>query len=363
MNSEPRTLEKVLDIISKIEQSDRELELTETKGIVGRSLLLDVENFDFINGVPCEYMHLGCLGVVKRLTELTFNVGVERIRTTQRRLSSTNKFNILMMSMLLPREFPRRARALDFAVFKAIEFRNILIFYFPFVLECIEKPNKERNLWLWLAFAIRACVLPENEFNHVSQISIESSCQKFYETYENLFGKRNCTYSTHTLLSHLLQIRLQGPLTETSAFVFESFYGELRNSFVPGTCSPLKQMFKKVLLKRSLAVHACEKTIHFSCKDTAKESNSLIYTFNNNVHNIYKITEIDNVNHQFVCKPHGKFDAKFEEVSLNWTDVGVFKKGPIEPNIVVVDKNKVAGKVLNVGKFLITCPKNVLLEN
>ena len=53
------------------------------KRIIGKSLLLDWDSFDFVLQMPTEYMHLVCLSILKRLTELTFNVGTNRPRITK----------------------------------------------------------------------------------------------------------------------------------------------------------------------------------------------------------------------------------------------------------------------------------------
>lgn len=128
MNGEMRTREKIVEIVEKIE-SGTELTAFEKKGIKGRSLLLDIEDFDYVLQLPTEYMHLVSLGVVKRLLELTFSVGENRYRVTKRPLTSPNLFNDLMKYIKVPREFSRRARKLDLAVLKAQELRNLLIFF------------------------------------------------------------------------------------------------------------------------------------------------------------------------------------------------------------------------------------------
>ena len=143
-----------------------------------------------------------------------------------------------------------------------------------------------------LAFMVRACILPEEEFQAVNVNSIKYCQKHFYITYQQLFGERNCTYSIHVISSHIFQMRAKGPLTEVSAYKFESFYGELRNSFQPGTVSVVKQMFQSVLLKRMLSKHVCYESIYYSEKDTALECNNLIYVFESNTHVIYKIKSI-----------------------------------------------------------------------
>lgn len=72
-NGQPRSKEQILEIVQAIEDQGRaQLSADYLQGIIGRSLLLDIDDFDFIKSVPAEYMHLGCLGVVKRLTFVMF---------------------------------------------------------------------------------------------------------------------------------------------------------------------------------------------------------------------------------------------------------------------------------------------------
>ena len=73
MYSQHRSRNSILEIVEKIENNER-LSIDESKGIVGRSLLLDIPDFNFTYDVPAEYLHSGCLGVIKKLVELTFNV-------------------------------------------------------------------------------------------------------------------------------------------------------------------------------------------------------------------------------------------------------------------------------------------------
>ena len=365
-DKELRTKENMLEIVALIEENQlnddgEPLSKDEVKGVVGRSEFLKLDYFDFVNGLPPEYMHLVCLGVVKRLTELTFNVGLNRPRITKRKLSSTKTFNYLMSLTKGVFEFSRRSRDLDFAVYKAEEFRNLILFYFPHVLECIESDANERAVWLYLAFMIRACTLPDCEYFNVNVNHISTACQKFYKMYEQLFGTANCTYSTHVLCCHLLLLRQLGPLTETSAFKFESFYGEIRNSFTPGSPSTLKQIFETTILKRVLCPHSCEKSTQISNYDTSLQCNSLVYTYTNDNVNIYKV--LDMIDDDVICHPQGKFNCNFIETpELDWNSVGVFLKGASSKEIMKVPQKSIAGKVLKVGEHLITCPDNVLKE-
>lgn len=359
-NGEPRTTENVLEIANRLENGE-ELGPEQRKGVKGKSIFLTLENFDYVMDSPAEYLHSCCLGVIKKLVELTFDVGENRLRNTTRKLSKAIDFNKLMCTILTPREFPRRARDLDFSVFKGAEFRNIAIFYFPLVVDCIEEGEGERKLWLYMAYMMRACTIPTCEWRYVDLDDIKKCCHKFYVLYERLFGKINCTYNTHVVCSHLPDIRFHGPLTMTSAFVFESFYGELRNSFVPGTVSPLKQIMQKIMLKRVLSYHSCELPIFYSNKNTALENNSLIYCWRYNTHHIYQINEVKE--EYFICNVVEKSNHVFEEIHrLDWSKIGVYVKEIVTENLVFINKKDVSGKVLEVQKFLITCPTNILGE-
>ena len=361
-NGDLRTIDKVLHIVERLDNGDI-LSLDEAKGIMGRSLFLDIPYFNYVQDITVEYLHLVCLGVVKRMLECTFNVGENRQRNTTRKLSEVSLYNSLIAKVLFVREFSRRARNLDFAVMKGQEYRNIIILFFPLIVNCIPKKAKERRLWLLLAYMIRMCIIPDNEYE-ILDSSVLQYCQNhFYTLYEKLFHARNCSYNTHIVGSHLLSIRVHGPFTATSAFAFESFYGEMRNSFTPGTRSPLKQILENVLMKRVISPHCCKPSIYYSPKETPLESNSLIYTFVDEEYHLFKIISMDKDSNTMECLKVGKYEATFEETpTLNWGKIGVFKCGGISDEIVSLHVNTIAGKVLRVDNLFLTCPINVLEE-
>ena len=356
-NGEQRTREKIEDIVDNLEH----LSHRERKGVVGPSALMELPNFDIVMDTPCEYLHSTCLGVIKKTVELTFSVGESRPRNTNRKLSDPKEFNVLMLKIKLPKESSRRARELDFSVLKGAEFRNIAIFFFILVLECIEEGEEERELWLCLAYMVRACIVPSEEFRYVNINVIEMCSKKSYQIYEKLFGAVNCTYNTHTVFSHIMEIRAHGPLTDTSTFAFESFYGELKNCYVPGTPSPLQQAFKKVLLKRALSHHCCQIPITYSNKETSLQNDTLIYVWKFNKHNMYKIVDI--IDDDLICHNIIKAECTFDDVDLPWKTVGVFEFVEIDyTQFIEVDKNEVSGKLILVDDYLITCPLNILRE-
>lgn len=263
--------------------------------------------------------------------------------------------------MKVPKETSRRSRSLDFSVMKGQEFRNIATVFFPVVLKCIEHNAKERKVWLLFAFVIRSCIIPNDEFDNVDKNLIHSSSLEFYELYEALFGIVNCTYYTHSVFSHLLRIRGSNPLTHNSAFGFESFYGELRHSFVPGTGAPLKQIMKKVMLKRIIGSHCCSSSIYYSHKNTQKECNNLIYRYSNDKYNIYKI--INKSEETLTCQNIKTKEKIFEETpTLKWSKVGVLEDSNEIGDTVEFQTNTIHGKVVKIDDLLLTFPNNLLRE-
>ena len=361
-NGIPRTTEGITEITDKLDNGEV-LSLDEAKGITGRSLFLDIPYFVITRDIPTEYLHTVCLGVGKKLIELTFNVGEKRKTNTTRKLSSVEKFNNLMSLIQVVREFSRRARSLDFAVMKGQEYRNIIIIFFPIVVDCVEKTSpKLRRVWLLLAYMIRLCIIPNQEYDNADSTILETLATEFYQLYEEIFHPRNCTYNTHTVGSHLPNMRAHGPLTLTSAFGFEAFYGEMRHAFTPGTASPLKQIMSKILLKRKIAPHCCRPSIFYSTNETGMESNCFIYTFSaDNGYSFFKIISIED--DSFECVKVHKHEAAFQNApELNWGNIGVFSAGNVGEEKMTIQRENVAGKVIKVTNFYITCPINVLEE-
>ena len=55
--------------------------------------------------------------------------------------------------------------------------RNIVIFLFPVVIQCIESQAKERRLWLLLAYMIRSSIIPNEEYCNVGSLELQDICE------------------------------------------------------------------------------------------------------------------------------------------------------------------------------------------
>lgn len=210
---------------------------------------------------------------------------------------------------------------------------------------------------------MRSTTIPQKEFQKLNLNFIENICFQFYRLYEKVLGVSNCTYNTHVFVGHLLDIRTHGPLTLTSAFGFENFYGEMRHSFTPGTPSPLKQIFEKVLIKRVIGHHACKIDIMYATYDTELECNSLIYTFKSQKYHIYRVTSINEEERILSGVEIFTKNAHFPETpNIKWNEVGVFEYDREDSQTVHISSKDICGKVLKVLQYLVTCGENILSE-
>lgn len=364
MNGRPRTITAMRRIVDSIENEDENLTKEYVKGVKGRSVLLNQPRFDLFTDINAEYMHLVCLGVVKKVVGFIYKIGKNRTRVTKRKRTDPKLYNDLIILVKVPGDYSRRCRNLDPSVFKAQEYRNIVLVFFPIVLKNIdEKYKKERQLWLCLVFMIRSCTIPNEEYEFVCKDTILKSCELFFNLYFELYGQKHCSCSIHIVSSHLLKVRGNVPFTERSAFKFESFYSEMKNLYKPGTLATPKQILQNTYMKRSIEHHVCQKTIKYEKQnDSPKmEDNSLIYTFNDGKFDMYVIQSIEG--EEFTCRKQGKFEFNSPLLpNHKWNTIGVYRKGPIGVKTFKLNKNNVKGKVISVLNMLITCPINVLNE-
>ena len=336
----------------------------EKEGVMGYSPFMDYPEFDFIDGFPVEYLHHVCLGVTKRMLELSFAIGDSRKRNTKRKLSSPNLYNRKMAIQKVVSEFGRRGRNMDFKVMKGEEFRNLLLFFFPFVLDSIADNTRdaklERKLWITYVFQIRAYVLPDEEFVNVSSDKLDYCMNEFATLFEHLYGTSNSSYNIH-MMSHLKKIRKRGKLTDTSTFKHESYYGEMRRSYVSGTASTGKQILKNAYVRRAIPHVNCRKPLKFSPKETSRSCDKFIYIYNNGSYNFFVIKSLLQ-DGSMLCVKHGKRIYKTPEVSLDWSSIGVFLKSGESDLEKILWPHEITGKAMVVDKLIITCPTNVLQE-
>ena len=142
----------------------------------------------------------------------------------------------------------------------------------------------------------------------------------------------------------------------------------MKNSFQPGTAATLQQILKNVIMKRFIETHACKTTIFFKPdkplkknKKPPKECNNIVYTYEHNKYEFYKILSIED--DVLTCVKFGVYHVHFPQVpNLNWDRVGVFRMGPTDSIRCILNVDLIQGKALKVCNYIISCPNNILRE-
>lgn len=102
---------------------------------LNRSPLLEI-GIECIKGFPLDYMHLECLGGVKRIL-MFLKQGPRECRLSQQQLDLLSS-NLKKLNGKMPREFARQSRAsLYLDEWKVTEFRQFLLYTGPLVLKSV----------------------------------------------------------------------------------------------------------------------------------------------------------------------------------------------------------------------------------
>ncbi len=313
-------------------------------GYKGRSEILNVlPDFDVIDKVPVDPMHLLFLGVCRSLFELLFAVGENRPRKLSTPRQSTKKLDYALGQLKVPSEMPRRARAMDYKNWKGSEWRALVLFYFPIVVLCL-RPGIEREIWLEFCYLCRAYSLEDRYYNNLDKDFLKYLGTRWYNKYYDAFGDLNMRYNVH-LMSHLQRIREQGSFPEISAFPFEGSFAAAARGQQVGTSSLGLQSMRYTYL-RPLKGHLCKKKISFDTKTTSRRQNDLLHS----ERSCFQLVETPKPGDNFFKVRKLNVTTYFppDGSSLDFTDIGVFKYLSTTQNVQYLQRDNVIGKLFMV---------------
>lgn len=79
---------------------------------LSHSILLNISNFGIVSHIPLDYMHLICIGVVKKLIKLWISGPLKTRCLTSRKIKNVSK-SLLNIRHFIPKEFARRPREVE----------------------------------------------------------------------------------------------------------------------------------------------------------------------------------------------------------------------------------------------------------
>lgn len=199
--------------------------------------------------VPLEYMHLVCLGAMRKLLKHWLK-GERKIRISMQ-MASIVSDNLAEISKHVCEEFNRKPRSLnDIDRWKATEFRLFLCYTGPVVLRSILEPNIYHHFML-LHVAIVSLINPQTALEKCDYA--EKLIRKFVRELPKYYGSSSVVYTMHSLIHLCDDVRRFGPLDSFSAFSFENELGRLKRLLRSGN-RPLRQLCRRL----SETVHVAE---------------------------------------------------------------------------------------------------------
>nr|CAH0103370.1 unnamed protein product [Daphnia galeata] len=180
-----------------------------------------------INMIECfslDYMHLVCLGIVRKLLWTWIRgalfVGTRRIRLGWRSITQISA-RLVALASNVACDFARKPRSLsELARWKATELRQFLLYTGPIVLKGVIDDDLYNHFML-LHIAIK--ILVDNELCREFSSYARDLILLFVKQCEEYYGIEFMSYNVHNLIHLTDDVERNGPLDSFSLFDFEKY--------------------------------------------------------------------------------------------------------------------------------------------
>jgi len=218
----------------------------------GDSILEQLE-IGMVSQIPLDYMHLVCLGVVKRLLQLWVK-GSKNIRLTSEATISVSRY-LIALRPFIPAEFARKPRGLhDIDKWKATEFRQFLLYTGIVVMKSV-LPTNSYNHFLSLSVGIR--ILIDKQLCVPFNTYANSLLLYFVSNYGNLYGDEYITHNVHNLIHLSNDVQNFGCLDNFSCFKYENYMQKIKKK-LHQSGSPLEEFCNRTFEELQLPIRSCE---------------------------------------------------------------------------------------------------------
>jgi hypothetical protein len=198
-------------------------------------------NIGMVSQIPLEYMHLVCLGAMKKLL-LYWHEGKRNVKISAQ-LAGIISENLTAVASNVCCEFARKPRSLkELKHWKAAELRLFLCYLGPIVLRGRLNSNVYHHFML-LHVAVSLLANPETCHTHCDYA--EKLLKRFVEELPDIYGEASLVYTMHSLIHVCDDVRRFGCLDSYSAFPFENALGALKRMLRSGRL-PLQQLCRRL---------------------------------------------------------------------------------------------------------------------
>lgn len=196
-----------------------------------------------VSGFPHDYMHLVCLGVMRRLLDLWIGTcGKLHYRISSRQVAVISE-KLLALRSYIPSEFARRPRGLDERLrWKATELRQFLLYTGPVVLRDVLTVEVYQNFML---LSVGIYILASPTYSLILNDFANTLLRSFVKHFGELYGHQFLVYNIHGL-SHLSDdVKIHGHLDLISGFPYENYLKRIKG-MVRKPSSPLQQVIRRL---------------------------------------------------------------------------------------------------------------------
>ncbi|XP_030580612.1 uncharacterized protein LOC115776952 isoform X1 [Archocentrus centrarchus] len=193
-----------------------------------------------VSQFPLDYMHLVCLGVVRRMLHIWLRgpLNFRLPASIVERMSA----KLLEMRSFIPVEFARKPRSLrELDRWKATEFRQFLLYTGPVMLGTFLDQNMYYNFML--LFSGVAILVSPRLSCHTQYARTLLKC--FVSHFGEIYGKDQIVYNVHGLVHLAGDVQLHGCLDSFSAFPYENYLHKLKK-LIRKPEFPLAQIIRRL---------------------------------------------------------------------------------------------------------------------
>lgn len=200
------------------------------------SCVAQLARFDIVSNFSLDYMHLVCLGTIKKLILLWIK-GPLNTRLPSWKINQISK-NAISLKSSFPCEFSRKPRKLDeIGRWKATELRSFLLYTGPVILK---KTLSDVCFQHFMSLNVAMTILLSSDYSNYVHYA-KDLMKYFVKTFEKIYGRYLVLHNIHGLLHLTDDFELYGPLDNCSAFVFENYMQTLK-SMLRKPDKPLEQI-------------------------------------------------------------------------------------------------------------------------
>lgn len=207
------------------------------------SSISSIPNIDVVNSFSVDYMHLVCLGVMRKLINLWMgNIkGPKNTRLPSWKVNQISNSLNSIRKKNITKDFSRKRRALvEISRWKVTELRQFLLYTGIIVLKYKLSADCYQN-FLTLSISMRILLSPNlKKFINYAQKLLNY----FVKTFEQLYGSHLISQNIHGLLHLTEDYKKYGPLDNCSTFPFENYMKNLKKMLRKHD-KPLQQVVKR----------------------------------------------------------------------------------------------------------------------